>query len=117
MRRMGEHIADQCHDRAQCHLPADAIPGAVHLQEKRNGDHRADGAANRRENDVVETECIQNIAACHYQKTGEPRTCELFGSRAAKAADPQYVTVDPKKITCPSCRERAKVRSGSEHER
>jgi hypothetical protein len=59
MRRMGEHITDQCHDRAQCHLPADGIPGAVHLEEKRNGDDRADSAANRRENDVIETERIE----------------------------------------------------------
>ena len=93
---MGEHIADQCHDRAQCHLPADAISGAVHLQEKRNGDHRADGAANRRENDVVETERVKNIAARHHQKTAEPRTCELFGSRAAKAAaNPQLIRREP----------------------
>jgi hypothetical protein len=32
-------------------------------------------------------------------------------------AEREYVTLDPKKITCPSCRERAKVRSGSEQER
>src|SRR4029079_8488358 len=98
-RRMSEHIADQCHDRAQCHLPADAIPGAVHLEEKRNGDHRADSTANRRENDVVETERIKNIAARHHQKTAEPRTCELFGSRAAKAAaNPQLIRREPVQV-------------------
>ena len=32
-------------------------------------------------------------------------------------AEREYVTLDPKKITCPSCRERAKTRSGSEQER
>lgn len=32
-------------------------------------------------------------------------------------ADREYVTLDPKKITCPSCRGRAKARSGSEPER
>jgi hypothetical protein len=32
-------------------------------------------------------------------------------------AECEYVTLDPKKITCPSCRERAKARSGSEQER
>ena len=29
----------------------------------------------------------------------------------------EHVTLDSKKITCPSCRERAKARSGSEQER
>jgi len=29
----------------------------------------------------------------------------------------EYVTLDPNKLTCPSCRERAKARSGSEQER
>jgi hypothetical protein len=32
-------------------------------------------------------------------------------------AEREHVTLDPKKITCPSCRERAKARSGSEQER
>ena len=32
-------------------------------------------------------------------------------------AEREYVTLDPKKITCPSCRERAKARSVSEEER
>jgi hypothetical protein len=95
---MSEHITDQCHDRAQCHLPADGIPGAVHLEEKRNGDDRADSAANRRENDVIETERIENIAPRHYKKTGEPRTAEFFGIRAAKAADPQFIRREPAQI-------------------
>jgi hypothetical protein len=29
-------------------------------------------------------------------------------------AERESVTLDPKKITCPSCRERAKARSGSQ---
>jgi hypothetical protein len=29
----------------------------------------------------------------------------------------EYISLDPKKITCPSCRERAKARSGSDKER
>ena len=32
-------------------------------------------------------------------------------------AEREYVTLDPNKLTCPSCRERAKARSGSEQER
>ena len=32
-------------------------------------------------------------------------------------AEREHVTLDSKKITCPSCRERAKARSGSEQER
>jgi hypothetical protein len=32
-------------------------------------------------------------------------------------AERECVTLDPKKITCPFCRQRAKVRSGSERER
>ena len=32
-------------------------------------------------------------------------------------AERDYVTLDPKKITCPSCRERAKARIRSEQER
>jgi hypothetical protein len=32
-------------------------------------------------------------------------------------AEREYVTLDSKKITCPSCRERANARSGSEQER
>jgi hypothetical protein len=32
-------------------------------------------------------------------------------------AEREYVTLDPKKITCLSCRERAKAKSESEHER
>jgi hypothetical protein len=32
-------------------------------------------------------------------------------------AEREYATMDPKKITCPFCRERAKARSGSEQER
>jgi len=39
-----------------------------------------------------------------------------IGSCGAQA-EREYVTLDPKKITCPSCRERAKTRSGSEQER
>jgi hypothetical protein len=47
---------------------------------------------------VVETECIKNIASRHYHKTREPRTCELFGSRAAEAADPQFIERKPIKV-------------------
>ena len=32
-------------------------------------------------------------------------------------AERECVTLDPKKITCPFCRQRAKARSGSERER
>jgi hypothetical protein len=32
-------------------------------------------------------------------------------------AECEYISLDPKKITCPSCRERAMPRSGSEQER
>jgi hypothetical protein len=32
-------------------------------------------------------------------------------------AEREYVTLEPKRVTCPSCREWAKRRSGSEHER
>ena len=32
-------------------------------------------------------------------------------------AEREYISLDPKKITCPSCRERAKARSVSEKER
>jgi hypothetical protein len=32
-------------------------------------------------------------------------------------AECQFVTLDPKKITCPFCREKAKARSGSEQVR
>jgi hypothetical protein len=32
-------------------------------------------------------------------------------------AEREYVTLDPKKITCPFCSERAKARSESEQER
>ena len=32
-------------------------------------------------------------------------------------AEREYVTLDPKKITCPFCGERAKARSGTEQER
>src|SRR6516165_8198964 len=87
--------SNQRHDRAQRCLAADAVRGPVHLNEKRDSDHRANSPTNRSENDVLETERIENIAPRHYQKAGEPRTCEFFGSRPAKATDPQFIECKP----------------------
>ena len=95
MRGMRENITNQRHDRTQRCLAADAIGGPVHLDEKRNGNHRANSPTNRSEKDVLETERIENIAPRHYEKAGEPRTCELFGSRPAKPADPQFIKHNP----------------------
>jgi len=92
---MREDIANQRHDCAQRCLAANAIRGPVHLDEKRNGDHRANSPTNRSETDVLETERIENIAPRHYQKASEPRTCEFFGSRPAKATDPQFIECKP----------------------
>jgi hypothetical protein len=40
---------------------------------------------------VLETERGKNISACHYEKTGEPRPCELFRSGASKPARPHII--------------------------
>jgi hypothetical protein len=95
---MRKDITNQRHDRAQRCLAADAVRGPVHLNEKRDSDHRANSPTNRSENDVLETERIENIAPRHYQKAGEPRTRELLGSSPAKAADPQFIERKPTQV-------------------
>jgi hypothetical protein len=77
---MGEHIADQRHDGAQRRLPADAIPCTVHLDEKRHGDHRADSTANRRENDVIETERIEILPRAITRRQASHAPAELFSA-------------------------------------
>jgi hypothetical protein len=96
--RDAQDITNQRHDRAQRCLAADAVRGPVHLDEKRNGDHRANSPTNRSENDVLETERIENIAPRHDQKAGKPRTRELLGSSPAKAADPQFIERNPTQV-------------------
>jgi hypothetical protein len=45
------------------------------------------------------------------------RAEEMLKVVCGAQAEREHVTLDSKKITCPSCRERAKARSGSEQER
>jgi hypothetical protein len=86
---MREDITDECCDRADRRLSSRAIDCPVHLCEKGNRDGPADNPANRGEECVLETERGKNVSACHYEKAGEPRPCELFSSGASKPPGPQ----------------------------
>ena len=85
-----EDITDERRDRADRGLPGDAVSRPVHLREEGNGNRRADHPANRGEERVLETERGKNVAARHHEKAGKPRPCELFSSRAGKAARAQH---------------------------
>jgi hypothetical protein len=82
-------ITDECYERADRRLSSRAINCPVHLCEKGNRDGRADNPANRGKECVLETEGGQNVSARHYEKAGEPRSCELFSSGASKPTGPQ----------------------------
>jgi hypothetical protein len=56
------------------------------LREQRNGNRRADNAANRGEAQVLEAERGENVAARHHEKAGQPRPRELLNGRAGKPA-------------------------------
>jgi hypothetical protein len=84
-------ITDECCYRADRRLSSSAIDCPIHLCEKRNRDGRADNAANRGEECVLETERGENISTCHYEKTGEPSSSELFSSGASKPTRAQII--------------------------
>jgi hypothetical protein len=86
---MREDITNECCDRADRRLSSRAIDCPVHLCEKGNRDGRAANPANRSEECMLETERGKNVSACHYEKAGEPRPCELFSSGASKPTGPQ----------------------------
>jgi len=84
-------ITDECRNRADRRLSSGAIDGPIHLGEKRNRDGRADNAANRGEECVLETERGKNISARHYKKAGEPSSSELFSSGTSKPTRAQII--------------------------
>src|SRR5260370_11226192 len=95
---MCEDIADQRHDRTKCYLAADAVGRTVHLEEKCNGNHRTNSPANCSEDQMVETERSEKIAACHHEKASRPGACKLFGSRPGKTARAQFIDREPTQV-------------------
>jgi hypothetical protein len=95
---MREDIANQRHDRAECYLADDAVSVSVHLEEKCNRNDRTNGPAHCGEEYVLETECSQNVAACHHEKASDPCACKLFDSRPGKTARPQFIDREPTQV-------------------
>ena len=67
----------------------------VHLQQEHDSDHRANGAANRGEENMVGTERREYVAARHDQKAGEPRAGKLFGSGTEQPAGAKIIECEP----------------------
>src|SRR5262245_30052043 len=83
--RVSEDIANERRNGADRRRPKDAVLGPIHLNEQGDGNDGADDAANRCQTRVLKAERGQYVAACHYEKTGEPGARELFNSGARKA--------------------------------
>ena len=92
---MGKDIADQRNDRGDRRLAADTVPRAVHLQQEHDGDHRADGAANRGEENMVRAERGKDVAASHDEKAGEPGAGKFFSGRTQQPARAKIVQCEP----------------------
>ena len=75
---MCKDIANEGNDCADCCLSDNAVCLPVHLDEKRNGGQCTYGPANRSENHMLNAERGENVATCHNEKAGEPRSTKFF---------------------------------------
>ena len=88
---MCEDITDERNDRANCSLAADTVSRPVHLDEECDGGQCSYGPANRREDQMLDAERDENIAARHHEKASEPRPTKLFNGRTDKPTRAQII--------------------------
>ena len=86
---MRKHIANEGNDCAYCCLPDNAVGRSIHLNEECNRRQCAYGPANRSESHMLNAERGENVATCHDEKAGEPRSTKFFNGGTNESARAQ----------------------------